>query len=132
MFPCAPFSDIQALGHEFPNLYFSAVVNDLHLYFVFGHIANKFNAIPSILKEVIIFLEKGDLFRIGKTNMNTLRPKYVFFLRSFSIWRQKVGSLCWKAGLHVLPSYGNSSKKLVVKYPYLFWLYEISHYIQEK
>ena len=34
-FPCAPFSDIQALGHEFPNLYFSAIVNDLHLYFVF-------------------------------------------------------------------------------------------------
>ena len=37
----------------------------------FGHIANKFNDILSILKEVIIFLEKGDLFRIGKTNMNT-------------------------------------------------------------
>ena len=35
IFPCAPFSDVQALGHEFPNLYFSAIVNDLHLYFVF-------------------------------------------------------------------------------------------------
>ena len=79
MFPCAPFSDIQALGHEFPNLYFSGIVNDLHLYFVFGHIANKFNAILSILREVIIFPEKGDLFRIGKTNVNTLRPKYDFF-----------------------------------------------------
>ena len=82
MFPCAPFSNIQALGHEFPNLYFSAIVNDLHLYFVFGHIiyfANKFNVIFSILKEVTIFPEKGDLFRIGKTNMNTLRPKYDFF-----------------------------------------------------
>ena len=45
----------------------------------FGHIANKFNVILSILKEVIIFPEKGDLFRIGKTNMNTLRPKYDFF-----------------------------------------------------
>ena len=55
MFPYVPFSDIQALGHEFPNLYFSAIVNDLHLYFVFGHIANKFNIILSILKEVIIF-----------------------------------------------------------------------------
>ena len=85
MFPCAPFSDIQGLGHEFPNLYFSAIVNDLHLYFVFGHIANKFNVILSILKEVIIFPEKGDLFRIGKTNMNTLRPKNDFFLRRISI-----------------------------------------------
>ena len=45
----------------------------------FGHIANKYNVILSILKEIIIFPEKGDLFRIGKTNMNTLRPKYVFF-----------------------------------------------------
>ena len=98
----------------------------------FGHIDNKFNVILSILKEVIIFPEKVDLFCIGKTNMNTLRPKYDFFLRRISIWRQKVGSLCWKAGLHDLPSYGNSSKKLVVKFPYLFWQYEISHFIQEK
>ena len=45
----------------------------------FGHIANKYNVILSILKEIIIFPEKGDLFRIGKTNMNTLRPKYDFF-----------------------------------------------------
>ena len=79
MFPCAPFSDIQALGHEFPNLYFSTIVNDLHLYFVFGHIANKFNVILSILKEVIIFPENRGLFRIGDTNMNTLRPKFDFF-----------------------------------------------------
>ena len=85
MFSCAPFSDIQALGDEFPKLYFSAIVNDLHLYFVFGHIANKFDVILSILKKVIIFPEKGDLFRIGKTNMNTLRPKYFFFLRRISI-----------------------------------------------
>ena len=85
MFPCAPFFDIQTLGHEFPNLYFSAIVNDLHLYFVFGHIANKFNVILSILKKAIIFPENGDLFRIGKTNMNTLRPKYDFFLRRISI-----------------------------------------------
>ena len=35
MFPCAPFSDIYALKHEIPNLYFPAIVNDLHLYFVF-------------------------------------------------------------------------------------------------
>ena len=45
----------------------------------FGHIANKFNVILSILKEAFIFPEKGDLFRIGKTNMNTLRAKYDFF-----------------------------------------------------
>ena len=35
MFPFASFSDIQALKHEFPNLYLPAIVNDLHLYFVF-------------------------------------------------------------------------------------------------
>ena len=79
MFACAPFSDIQALGHEFPNFYFSAIANDLHLYFVFGHIANKFNVILSVLKEVIIFPEKPGLFRTGNTNMNTLRPKSHFF-----------------------------------------------------
>ena len=45
----------------------------------FGHIANKFNDILSILKEVIIVPEKGDLFGIDKTNMNTLRPKFDFF-----------------------------------------------------
>ena len=32
---CTPFSDTQALKHEFPNLYFPAIVHDLHLYFVF-------------------------------------------------------------------------------------------------
>ena len=49
----------------------------------FGHIANTFNDILSILKEVIIFPEKGNLFRIGKTNMNTLRPKFVFSFVKF-------------------------------------------------
>ena len=44
----------------------------------FGDIANKFKDILSILK-VINFPEKGDLFRIVKTNMNTLRPKFDFF-----------------------------------------------------
>ena len=45
----------------------------------FGHIANKSSDILSILKEVIIFPDKGDLFRIGKTNTNILRPKFDFF-----------------------------------------------------
>ena len=45
----------------------------------FGHIANKFNDILSILKEFIIFPEKDDFFRICKTNMNTLRQKFGFF-----------------------------------------------------
>ena len=44
--------------------------------FCFGHIAKN---ILSILKEVIIFHKKGDLFGIGKTNMNILRPKFDFF-----------------------------------------------------
>ena len=47
MVPCAPFSDIQALKDEFLNLYFSAIANDLHLYFCFGHIANTFNPRPT-------------------------------------------------------------------------------------
>ena len=33
----------------------------------FGHITNKFNGILLILKEVIIFPEKGDSFCTGKT-----------------------------------------------------------------
>ena len=49
------------------------------LFYVIGHIANKYSDIFSILKELIIFPEKGDLFRIGKTNTTTLRPKFVFF-----------------------------------------------------
>ena len=97
----------------------------------FGHIANKFNVFLSILKEVIIFPEKGDWFRIGK-KIWIPYDQNKKLLRRIYIWRQKVDSLCWKAGLHDLPSYRNSSKKLVVKYPYLFWQYEISHYIQEK
>ena len=44
-----------------------------------SNIANKYSEILSILKEVIIFPEKGDLFRIGKTNTNALRPKFDFF-----------------------------------------------------
>ena len=82
MFPCVPFSDIQALGHEFPNFYFSAIVNDLHLYFVFGHIANKFNVILSILKEVIILPEpeKGDLFRINKYEYPTTKIRFLSFV----------------------------------------------------
>ena len=53
----------------------------------FGHIANNFNDILSIMMEVIIFPEKGGLFHIGKTNMNTLRPEFDFFLRKNSLWR---------------------------------------------
>ena len=55
MFPCVPFSDIEAMKHEFPNLYFPAIVNDLHLYFCLDHIANTFTQILSILKKAIIF-----------------------------------------------------------------------------
>ena len=58
----------------------------------FGHIANKFNVILSILKEVIIFPEKGDLFRIGKTNMNTLRPKYDFSFVKFPYEGKKLAA----------------------------------------
>ena len=99
----------------------------------FGHIANKFNVILSIFKEVIIFPEKGDLFRIGKTNMNTLRPKYDFF--SFVEFPYEGKKLAAYAEKRVCTFYLHMEtlcKKLVVKYPYLFWQYEIRHYIQEK
>ena len=85
MFPCAPFSDIQALKHEFPNLYFPASSMICISVLCFDHIANISNDILSILKELIIFPENDDLFRIGKTNMNTLRPKFDFFLRIISL-----------------------------------------------
>ena len=62
----------------------------------FGHIANKFNVILSILKEVIIFPEKGDLFRIGKTNMNTLRPKYDFSFVEFPYKGKKLAAYAEK------------------------------------
>ena len=51
----------------------------------FGHIANKSSDILSILKEDVIFPRKGDLFRIGKTNTNTPRPKLVLFLCRISL-----------------------------------------------
>ena len=63
---------------------------------MFGHIANKFNVILSILKEVIIFPEKGDLFRIGKTNMNTLRPKYDFSFVEFRYEGKKLAAYAEK------------------------------------
>ena len=64
----------------------------------FGHITNKFNVILSILKEVIIFPEKGDLFRIGKTNMNTLRPKYDIFLSQIFHMKAKSWQPMLKSG----------------------------------
>ena len=49
----------------------------------FCHSANKFNDILTILKEVIISPEKGDLFRIDKLNFNTQRPKFDFSFVEF-------------------------------------------------
>ena len=62
----------------------------------FGHIADKFNIILSILKEVIIFPEKGDLFRVDKTNMNTLRPKYNFSFVEFPYEGKKLAAYAEK------------------------------------
>ena len=74
----------------------------------FGYIANKFNDTFSILEEIIIFSEKGDLFRIGKTNLNTLRPKFDFV--SFVEYLYEGRKLAAYAGDadNDLPSYGNS------------------------
>ena len=43
----------------------------------FGNVINKFNDILSILKKVIIFPEYSDLFRIVKTNLDTLRRTFL-------------------------------------------------------
>ena len=59
MFPCAPFFDIQALKHEFPNLYFPAVVKALHIYF--GHIANLTTAYQ-FWRKLLVFLRKATYF----------------------------------------------------------------------
>ena len=91
-----------------------------------------FASSSQFLRNLLFFLRRVTYFVLAKQIWIPYDQNTIFFLRIISIWRQKVGSLCWKVGLHVLPSYGNSSKKLVAKYPYLFWQYEISHYIQEK
>ena len=49
----------------------------------FGHIANKSSDILSILKEVIIFPKKGDLFRIGKTNTSYDQNSFFFPSKNF-------------------------------------------------
>ena len=59
MFPCALFPDIYALKHEFPNCTFLPSKIICICILCFGHIANKFNDILPILKEVITFPEKG-------------------------------------------------------------------------
>ena len=46
---------------------------------LFGNVVNKFNDILSIFKQVVIFPEYSDLFRIVKTNMDTLRPTFLDF-----------------------------------------------------
>ena len=64
--------------------------------------------------------------------MNTLRPKFEFF--SFVKIPYEGKKLA--AYAEVMPTtiylHMETLKKLVVKYPYLFWQYEISHYIQAK
>ena len=80
----------------------------------FGHSANKFNDILSILKEVIIFPEKGDLFRIDEINFNTLRPKFFFSFVEFPYEGKKLAAYAEEMpttiNLHM-----ETIKKLVVK-----------------
>ena len=64
-------------------------------------------------RKLLFFLRRVTYFALAKQMWIPYDQNTFFFLRRISIWRQKVGSLCLKAGLHVLPSYGNSSKKLV-------------------
>ena len=42
----------------------------------FGNAVNKFHDILSIFKQVVIFSEYSDLFRIVKTNMDALQPTF--------------------------------------------------------
>ena len=62
MFPCAPFSDIQALKQEFTNLYIPAIVNVCITILCLGHISNKINDIPSIWKKLLFFPRKVTYF----------------------------------------------------------------------
>ena len=78
--------------------------------------------------KLLLFLRKVTYFVLAKQICYTsLYQNSIVFLRRISTWRRKVGSLCWRAGRYDLTSYGNSKKELIVKYPYLFWQYEISH-----
>ena len=89
---------------------------------IYVRISNKFNDILSILKEVIIFPEKGDLFRIGKTNMNTLRPKFDFFsFVKFPYEGKKLAAYAEEMPTTIY-LHMETLKKLVVKHPYLFYI----------
>ena len=81
------------------------------------HIAEKFNDILSILKEVVIFPEKGDLFRIGKTYIyeyENMNQNYIFSFVYFFYEGKKLAvyaeEMLTTIYLHV-----ETLKKLVVK-----------------
>ena len=100
----------------------------------FGHIANKFNVILSILKEVIIFPEKGDLgisHWQNKYEYPTTKIRFFSFVE-FPYEGKKLAAYAEKRVCTIYLHMETLAKKLVVKYPYLFWQSEISHYIQEK
>ena len=85
----------------------------------FRYIAKKINDILSILKEVIIFPEKGDLFGIGKTNMDTLLQKFNFFLVEFPYEGKKLAAYAEEMPTTIY-LHMETLKKSFVKYPYLF------------
>ena len=66
------------------------------------------------------YFQKHPVFRIGKTNMNILLPKFKFSIVEFPYEGKKLAAYAEEMPTTILPSYGNSKKKLVVKYPYLF------------
>ena len=72
----------------------------------FGHIANKFNNILSILNEVIIFPETGDLFRIGNLRgiPGQIDQKFLKLTPSYLI---KIWNLVYRVVWHAEDDWAN-------------------------
>ena len=69
MFPCDPFSDIQALKHEFPNLYLPAIVNGLHLYFVFRTSVPSVADVPSVAEWIVPSVAESSGYKRRNTTL---------------------------------------------------------------
>ena len=85
----------------------------------FGHIPNKSSDILSILKEVIFFPEKGDLFRIGKINANILNQNSIFSFVEFLYEGKKLAAYAEEMPTTIY-LHMETIKKSVGEYPYLF------------
>ena len=83
----------------FASLFFVSIILPIHLTTSF-----------QFWSKLLFFLSKVTYFVLAKQIWIPYDPNSIFSFRRISIWRQEVGSLCWRAGLHDLPSHGNSKK----------------------